>query len=108
MDVENPLGKLLNEPAREEAHVSGQTDQIYLVLLESRDKFAIVVFSRLSFGWNYEGVQTALARRGNSSRVGFVGDDDGDASIRNAVRIDAVGDGDKIGAMSGEKDAKTF
>src|SRR5580704_3520811 len=108
MDIEDPLGKLLNEPAREEAHVSSQTDQIYLVPLESRDKFAIVVFSRLSLGWNYEGVQPALARRGNSSRVGFVGDDDGDASVRNAVRIDAVGDGDEIGATSGEKNAKRF
>ena len=52
MNIQNAPRKLLHEPGREQAHVSGQADQIDFVLLQRGDDFAIVLFARLALGRN--------------------------------------------------------
>ena len=106
MDVENPLRKLLHEPRREQAHVSREADQIHIVLLERGDDFAVVFLSRLALRWNHQRIQAALPCRGDARCVRFVGDDNGNARVRDAARVDAVGDGDEVRAASGEKNAE--
>src|SRR5512141_1055963 len=63
MDIKNASGKLLHEPGREKAHVSGQTNEIGLVLLERADDFAIVRLAIFALGWYDESVQAELSGR---------------------------------------------
>ncbi len=106
MNIQNPPRELLHKPRREQPHVSRKADEIHIVLLERRDDFAVVLFSWLALRWNHERIQPALPRRGDARCVRFVGDDNGNSRVRDAARIDAVGDGDKIRAASGEENAK--
>jgi len=102
MNIQNPLRKLLHEPGREQPHVSGQADEIDVVLREGGDDFAVVFFAGLAFGRNHQSIQPALTRDGNPRRIGPVRNDDCDARVRNAARINAVGDGDEVRPASGK------
>src|SRR5258708_38803783 len=106
MDIENLTRELLHEPGREQAHVSGETDQVHIMLLERINNFAIMLFARFTLRWNYERMQAALARRGDTWCIGFVGDDDSNARSDDSARVDAVGDGNEIRAASGKENAK--
>ena len=108
MDVQNFAGKLLHEPGGEQAHVSGQADEVDFMIPERADDFAIVLFAGLAFRRNDKGSQAALAGGGDAGSVGLVGDDNCDAGVGDAARDYAVGDGDEVGAASGEEDAEGF
>ncbi len=106
MDVENPPRELLHEPGREQPHVSGKADQINFVLLERRDNLSVMILSRFALGWNHHRIQSASARSGDARCVCIVRDDDANARIDDAARVDAVGDGDEVRAASGEENTE--
>jgi hypothetical protein len=108
MDIQNSLRKLLHEPGREQPHVSGKANEIDGVLLQHGNNLAVVLFARFAFGRNHDRTEPTLARSGDSRRVGLVRDDDGDTRIRNAARINAVGNRDEVRSASGKKYAQIF
>ena len=108
MDVENSCRKLLHEPGREQAHVTGEADEIDFVVQERGHNFAVVFLARLAFRWNDECVEAALAGGFKTGSIGTVRDHDRDARIGNPASRNAVGDGHKIGAASGEENAEVF
>src|SRR5207245_4142858 len=76
------------------------------MLLERGNDFTIVLLTGLVLRRNDQCIEPALACGGDSWRVWLVGDDDGDAGVGNPSCIDAVGDGDEVGAASREEDAE--
>jgi hypothetical protein len=46
MDIENSTRKLLHEPRREQPHISGQADQIDVILLQRRHYLAVMLLAR--------------------------------------------------------------
>ena len=60
MDVQNPPRKLLHEPRRQQPHVSGQADQVYVFLFQSGDDFAVMLLARLALRRNHDCFQSAL------------------------------------------------
>ena len=107
MDIQNPARKLLHEPGREQAHVSGEADEVDVLMFESGDDFAIMLLARLAFRRNDECIQAALAGGRDSRGVWFVGDDDCDARVGDAARVNAVGDGDEVRAATGKEYAES-
>src|SRR5205085_3643356 len=49
MNVQDALRKLLNEPRREQAHISGEANQVNVILLEHSNHFGIVLLTGLAF-----------------------------------------------------------
>src|ERR1039458_665319 len=76
------------------------------MLLERGDNFAIMFFARLALRRNYQNLKAALARCGYAGCVRFVGDDDANTCVHNAVRVNAICNSNEIGAASREKNAK--
>ena len=76
--------------------------------VERGHDFAIVLLALFALGRNHERVEAALAGGLDAGRVGAIGDHDRDARAGNPAVIDAVGDGDEIGAASGKKNAEVL
>jgi hypothetical protein len=108
MNVQNSARELLYEPGREKPHVSGEADEVDFIVFERADDFAIMLFARPLSRGNDERIEAALASRGDARGISLIGDNDCDARVRDAAGIDAVSDGDEIGAASGEKDGERF
>src|SRR5437868_2279921 len=106
MDIENSPRKLLYEPRRQQTHVSGETDHFHSVIFQGRDDFAIMLLARLALRWNDESFQPALPGGRNPWRICLVRDDDSDSRVRNAGRVNTIGDRHKIRAAPGEKNAQ--
>ncbi len=106
MDVQDSLGKLLHEPGREQTEVSGEDDEIDASLAQGLDDSAVMLFALASLAGEDEGGDVAGAGSGDGSRVLTVADDDGDMRAEFAGG-NVVGDGEKVGAASGEKYAKS-
>src|SRR5271165_6218967 len=105
MNVEDAIGKLLHEPGREQAHVTREAHEVDLALAQRGHDFAIVLLARLALRRNHQRVQAALARRLDSWRISPVRDDDRDLRVKLS-RSDVVGDGLKVRAAPGKKDAE--
>ena len=106
MDIQNPMRKLLHEPGRQQPHVSGEANQIYVVLLQRGDDFTIMFLARLALRWNDQRIQATLAGSYDSRRIRPIGDDYRNQRIRNAARIDAVSDSDEVRPAPGKEYAE--
>jgi len=62
----------------------------------------------LTFRGNGDCVEAALAGGFEPGGVGAIRDHDGDAGIGYRAGRNAVGDGDEVGAASGEENAEVF
>jgi len=92
---------------REQAHVTGKADEIDFVIEKSRDNFAVVFRAGLPF----EGMAIALRPRWRAvSSPGASGDSRSRRRCGHWYRAgrNAVGDGDEVGAASGEENAEVF
>ena len=94
--------ELPHEPGREQAHVTGEADEIDLVVEERSHNFAVVLLARLAFRRNDERVEAALAGGFDAGSVGAVRNHDRNAGIGYPASRNAVGDGHKVRAASGE------
>jgi hypothetical protein len=70
--------------------------------------FAIVLVAVLAFRRNYQRTESETASSLNPASVSFVGNNDGDAGIRNTPGRDIPGDGLEVRTASGEQDAEIF
>jgi hypothetical protein len=96
MNVENPPRKLLHEPGREQPHVSSEAHQIYLVLLQRGNYFAVMFFPWLTLRRNHHDIESTLPCRSDAGRVRSIGDHNRDARRRNASPVNAIRDGHKV------------
>src|SRR5258708_36395177 len=108
MDVENFRRKLLHEPGRKQAHVTGEADEIDFAVQESRHNFAVVLLAWPAFRWNDERMESALAGGFQTGSIGTVRNHDSNAGGGDPARRNTVGDGHKIGSASGKKEAEMF
>ena len=108
MDVQNAVGEGLNEFTREQAHVSSEADEIDVMLVEAGDDFGVMLSALASAGLDGDGIEAERAGGVETGCVGLVGDDDGDLAAGEFAGVDVFGDGEEVGAASGEKNAEAF
>src|SRR5208283_4049259 len=101
MNVENLRRKLLHEPGREQAHVTGETDQVDLIVEKCSHNFAVVRLAWFTFRWNDQRVEAAMADGFEAGSIGTIRNHDRNPGIGYPARRNAVGNRHKIGAPSG-------
>ena len=108
MNVQNALRKGLNEARREQAHVASEADELDAMFLERGNDGGIMLCAFAAVGLNGERGEAAFPSSGETGRVGFIRDDDGNFGIRDATRGDAIRDGEEVRAAAREQDAETM
>ena len=78
MNVENFSRKLLHEPGREQAEISGENDQLDSGLAQRLDDGAVMLQALASLAGKHQGGQAARLGGSDAARVLAVADDDGD------------------------------
>ena len=106
VDVEDALGEGGDEGRREQAHVSGQADEIDLMLAEAGDDVGVMLGAGAATGDEAGGGKAEAACGVEAGRVLNVGEDDGDGGCGDASVGDGLGDGEEVGAAAGEQDAE--
>ena len=104
MDVEDAVGEGRDEGGRDDAHVTGEADEIDVVVVELGDHLGVVIGALAASGWDGESGQAEVAGGGEAGGVFDVREDDGDFGVE-AVFGDGAVDGEKVGTASGEEDA---
>src|ERR1700738_316131 len=105
VDVEDAVWERGNEIGREQAHVTGQADEVDVVLPEGGEHFGIVVCAGTPLGDMAAGRKAECASGSNAGGVGNVGDDDGDLYVSKAAFPDGLSDGQEIGTTAGKENA---
>ncbi len=106
MNVQDAIRVGGDEISREQAHVTGQADEIDAVLAEAGDDVGVVFSAWAAAGDEALGGQAQLARGGYARSADDVGEDDGNLDARKAALGDGAGDGQKVRSTSGEQDAE--
>ena len=102
MDIQDALRKRLHEIGREQAHVSGEADQIDFMFAQGGDDLAVVSFALEAAGRQDQSGDSARCGAVNSLRAFAIGYDDGDLRVGNPAGGNAVRQGFKVGAASAE------
>lgn len=108
MNVQNPIWECRKEGGRDEPHVSGEADQIHLMLAQTSDDRSVMLAAAESFALDYVRIQAAIFCRFDAWNIRFVGDYDCNFRAGNLPCGDIVGDGEEVGAASGEQDSKAL
>ena len=82
MNVYDAIGKIPDEVRREEAHITGQADQINLRLLQRRYHLGIMILAYPAFGRNQLRMQTSLSGRLQTGSVGTIRNYDRDFGVK--------------------------
>ena len=104
VDVEDAVGEGCGEGWRDDAHVSGEADEVDVVVVELGDHLGVVVGAFAACGGDGHGGEAEVASGGQAGGGFDVGEDDGDLGLETAFGDGAV-DGEEVGAASGEEDA---
>src|ERR1700676_3777694 len=100
MNIQDALWKTLNEVGRQQAHITGQTDQINLVFAQNGNNLAVVSLALKPARGDDLGRDAPHVGALNSLRAFAIGDNYGDARIWNAARGNAIRESLKIRASS--------
>ena len=106
MDIQNAIGKCGDKLRREQAHIAGQADQVYVVLSQARDYVGIVLGALAALGNKERRGQAEFFGGLQSARFGDIRDDDGDLDALEPPGANRLGDGEKVRAAAGEQDAE--
>jgi len=96
VNVDDLIGEGLNEEGREETHVSGETDEVYIVVEEGLEAGSVVDFAGLAARDVESGGEIEFAGGGEAGCVGDVGDDDGDLGVGELTGGDGCVDGEEV------------
>jgi len=72
MNVQNALWELLYEPGRKQTHVSGEADEIDMVLFKGLDNFTVMLLTFFAFGRNRQCGQAETSSRFETAGVRLV------------------------------------
>lgn len=106
MDVQDAIGKGGDELWREQTHVAGEDDQVDTVLMQTGGHVRVVVGAGTAFGYEQFMGQAQFLSRSQTGGVSDIGDDDGDLDAGEFAGADGFGDGEEVGAATGEKNAE--
>ena len=106
MDIEDAVGEGGDEAGREQAHVTGEADEVDVVSAEADNEVGVVLGAGAAFGDEYGGGEVEVAGGGDALCFGGVGEDDGDFDVVEAAFADGAGNGKEVGAAAGEEDAE--
>jgi len=107
VDVEDAVGKGLDEGGRDDAHVAGEADEVDVVVIEAGDHFGVVVGTFAAGGGDDDGGEAEVSGGGEAGGVFDVGEDYGDFGVQEAMGIDGAVDGEEVRASAGEEDAES-
>jgi hypothetical protein len=105
VDIENAIGERGDEVGREQAHVSGEADEIDFGFVERGDDLAVEGFALEAFGGDDAGGQAAFFGAFDAGGAFAIAEDNGDFGVGDAGGVDAVGKRDKVGATTAQEDA---
>ena len=91
MDIEDAVRKGSYEIGGEQAHVSGETDQIDSAFVKGGDDLAVIGFALESFGRDDASREAALLGTVDAGGVFAIAEDDCDFGVGDALGVDAVG-----------------
>src|ERR1700736_6820907 len=100
MNIQDAPRKTMNEIGRQQAHVTGQADQINLVFAQNGNNLAVVSLALKSARGDDLRRDPPHVGALNSLRAFAIGDNNSDARIWNAARGNAICEGLKIRASS--------
>jgi hypothetical protein len=75
---------------------------------QAGDDGGVVLGAFAALGLDGHGIQAAITGGSEAGRVGLIREDDGDFAAGELSGCDVVGDGEEVGAASGEKDAQAL
>src|SRR5438270_4612987 len=107
MNVQNATGICVDECARENAHVTCETNQIDTAFAQSLRDFAIVFFACTPATLNNERFNPALFCFGETGGIRLIADDNRDLGIWNPTLLDGVGQRRSVRPATGDKKAQT-
>ncbi len=105
MDVEDAIGEGGDELGRKQAHVAGEDDEVDLGFEEGGDHVEVVLGAGSALRSENFRCEPQLGGAFDSRSIRDVGKDEGDLGV-DLSGSDGVGDGEEVGAASGEKDAE--
>ena len=100
MNIQDALRKTFDEVWRQQAHITGQADQINLVFAQNGNDLAVVGFTLQPARGDDPRCNPPRVGALNSLRAFAIGDNNSDARIWNAARGNAIREGLKIRASS--------
>ena len=106
MDIEDAVGEGGDEAGREQAHVTGEADEVDVVSADAGNQVGVVLGAGAAFGDEDGRGEVEVAGGGDAWGFGGVGEDDGDFDVEEAAFADRAGDGEEVGAAAGEEDAE--
>src|SRR5213080_1937202 len=107
MNVENTAAVCVDESARENAHVTRETNQIDLTSPQSLHDFLIVLFACAPATLNYERFNPAPFCFFQTGGVCLIADDNRNLRIRNSTSINRIGQRHHVRTPTGDKNAKS-
>ena len=90
MNVQDSIWERRDKIGRQEAHITGQADQIDFVLVQHGDDLTIIGFAFQSFRWNRARGDTASFGTVDAGRSFAIADQDGDFGIGNSAGGNAL------------------
>jgi hypothetical protein len=101
VDVEDAVGKGVDEFGREQAHVAGETNEIDIGGAKVGEHVAVVIGARAASGDADLGGQAEVASGLDAGGVSDVGEDERDFGVGELAGADVAGDGEEVGAAAG-------
>jgi hypothetical protein len=106
VDVENAIGKGIEELGPNQAHETSKAHESDVVRLKNLNYRAIVGIPVLVITWqNGDGLDSSLARTLQAGGLRSIRDDDGNRGVKTAVR-DRIDDRLEIGASARDENTK--
>jgi len=90
VNVQDAVWIFCDEERREQAHVSGEADEIDFMLVKNGGDLAVVDFAFETFRWDCARLDATRFGALDAWRAFTIADDDGDFRVGNAARRDAV------------------
>src|ERR1700682_2999182 len=103
MNIQNALRKTLYEVRRQQAHITGQADQINLVLAQNRNDLAVVCLTLKPSRRNDLRGDPSRGGALNSLRAFSIGDNHSDVRIWNSALGNAIRESLKIRAAPAQQ-----
>src|SRR5260370_10591324 len=90
VNVQDAIWIFCDEEGRQQAHVSGEADEVDFVLVENGGDLAVVDFALKAFRRNHASGDSARFRALDARGAFAIANADGDFGVRNAACRDAI------------------
>src|SRR5882672_2037324 len=100
MNIQDAVQKSCDKKGRQQAHVSGETDQIDLLFVKNRSDLTVIDLALQAFRRNHARLDSTRFRALDARRALAIADDDGDLRVRNPSRRNAFRQGFEVRAAA--------